>query len=201
MGQRTHGRLDIKGLALDLVQRNAEVNIPFVYSSRGYGFLWNLPATGRVEFADNATRWSVGQAREIDYWITAAPTPAETFARYADATGHSPELPDWASGFWQSKLRYRNQDELMAVAREHATRGLPLSVIVTDFFHWPAMGDYRFDETEWPDPAGMVDELRDLGIELMVSIWPTVSPLSENFDDYRAAACSSRPTRAWSSNR
>ena len=63
MGQRTHGRLDHKGLALDLVQRNAEVSIPFVLSSRGYGFLWNNPAVGRVEFAENHTRWTATQAR------------------------------------------------------------------------------------------------------------------------------------------
>ncbi|MCX7523050.1 family 31 glucosidase [Microbacterium sp. STN6] len=185
LGQRTHGRLDIKGLSLDLVQRNGEVNIPFVLSSRGYGMLWNVPAVGRVEFASNATRWQAPQAREIDYWITAAPSPAGILARYADATGHSPELPEWASGFWQSKLRYRDQEELMSVAREHKRRGLPLSVIVSDYFHWSAMGDYRFDAAEWPDPAGMVRELRELGVELMVSIWPTISPLSENFADYR----------------
>ncbi|SFD52473.1 glycoside hydrolase family 31 protein [Streptomyces aidingensis] len=185
MGQRTHGRLDLKGLALDLVQRNGEVNIPFVLSSRGYGLLWNLPAVGRVEFAANATRWQAGQAREIDYWFTAAPTPAAVLARYADATGHVPELPAWASGFWQSKLRYRDQEELLAVAREHRRRGLPLSVIVTDYFHWSAMGDYRFDPAEWPDPRAMVEELAALGVELMVSVWPTVSPLSEHFADYR----------------
>ncbi|HEY1529936.1 MAG TPA: TIM-barrel domain-containing protein [Galbitalea sp.] len=185
LGQRTHGRLDLKGLSLDLVQRNGEVNIPFVLSDRGYGLLWNCPATGRVEFSDNETRWSVGQARAIDYWFTAAPSPAEILSRYADVTGHSPDLPGWASGFWQSKLRYRNQEELLEVAREHARRELPLSVIVSDFFHWSAMGDYRFDAAEWPDPQGMVDELRGLGVELMVSIWPTVSPLSENFDHYR----------------
>jgi alpha-D-xyloside xylohydrolase len=185
LGQRTHGRLDIKGLSLDLVQRNAEVNIPFVLSSRGYGLLWNVPATGRVEFSDNQTRWTAGQAREIDYWITGAPTPADILARYADATGHVPELPEWASGFWQSKLRYRNQEELMDVAREYRRRDLPLSVIVSDFFHWTAMGDYRFDETEWPDPLAMTAELKELGVELMVSIWPTVSPLSEHFDEYR----------------
>ncbi|MFC9912743.1 TIM-barrel domain-containing protein [Streptomyces sp. NPDC127197] len=185
MGQRTHGRLDLKGLALDLVQRNGEVSIPFVLSNRGYGLLWNLPAVGRAEFAQNATRWQAGQAREIDYWFTAAPTPAGILARYADATGHTPELPEWASGFWQSKLRYRDQDELLAVAREHRRRGLPLSVIVADYFHWSAMGDYRFDEREWPDPKAMVDELAELGVELMVSIWPTVSPLSEHFADYR----------------
>ncbi|WP_328766336.1 glycoside hydrolase family 31 protein [Streptomyces sp. NBC_00286] len=185
LGQHTHGRLDHKGLGLDLIQRNGEVSIPFVLSSRGYGLLWNQPALGRVEFAENSTRWTADQARAIDYWITAAPTPRDILARYTDATGHAPELPDWASGFWQCKLRYRTQDELLAVAREHKRRGLPMSVIVSDYFHWSAMGDYRFDPDEWPDPQAMVDELAELGIELMVSIWPTVSPLSENYEDFR----------------
>jgi alpha-D-xyloside xylohydrolase len=184
LGQRTHGRLDLKGLALDLVQRNGEVSIPFVLSDRGYGLLWNSPAVGRVEFAENATRWQAGQAREIDYWFTAAPAPSQILARYADATGHVPELPAWASGFWQSKLRYRTQDELLAVAREYRRRDLPLSVIVADFFHWSAMGDYRFDRADWPDPGAMVAELRELGIELMVSIWPTMSSLSENYAEF-----------------
>ena len=105
MGQRTHGRLNLKGLGLDLVQRNGEVNIPFVLSNRGYGLLWNLPAVGRVEFGVDATRWQASQGRQIDYWITAGGTPAAILASYADATGHVPELPAWASGFWQSKLR------------------------------------------------------------------------------------------------
>jgi alpha-D-xyloside xylohydrolase len=184
LGQRTHGRLNLKGLALDLVQRNGEVSIPFVLSDRGYGLLWNSPAVGRVEFAENATRWQAAAGREIDYWLTAAATPAQILARYADATGHVPELPAWASGFWQSKLRYRTQEELMAVAREYRSRGLPLSVIVADFFHWSAMGDFRFDPAEWPDPGGMTAELRELGVELMVSVWPTVSPLSENYAEF-----------------
>jgi alpha-D-xyloside xylohydrolase len=184
MGQRTHGRLDHKGLALDLVHRNAEVSVPFVLSSRGYGFLWNNPAVGRVEFAENATRWTASQSRAIDYFVTTG-SPAEILARYADATGHAPRLPQWASGFWQSKLRYRNQEELLDVAREHRRRGLPLSVIVADFFHWTAMGDYRFDPAEYPDPAAMMRELDEMGVRLMVSIWPTVSPLSENFNELR----------------
>jgi alpha-D-xyloside xylohydrolase len=184
MGQRTHGRLDHKGLALDLVQRNAEVSIPFLLSSRGYGFLWNNPAIGRVEFADNATRWTATQARAIDYFITTG-TPAQILSHYADATGHAPPLPRWASGFWQSKLRYRSQEELLEVAREHRRRGLPLSVIVTDYFHWTAMGDYTFDPAEYPDPAAMMRELDELGVRLMVSVWPTVSPLSDNYETMR----------------
>ena len=70
LGQHTHGRLDQKGIVLDLVQRNAEVSIPFVVSSRGYGLLWNNPAVGRVELGVTATRWVANSARQIDYWIT-----------------------------------------------------------------------------------------------------------------------------------
>ena len=81
---------------LDLVQRNAEVSIPFLLSSRGYGLLWNNPAIGRVELAETGTRWVSDSARQIDYWITAG-QPADILRRYADVTGHAPMLPDWAS--------------------------------------------------------------------------------------------------------
>jgi alpha-D-xyloside xylohydrolase len=184
LGQRTHGQLDQKGMVLDLVQRNAEVSIPFVLSSRGYGLLWNNPGVGHVEFAANRTRWVADASRQIDYWITAG-KPAAILARYADATGHVPELPSWASGFWQSKLRYRTQEELLEVAREYHRRGLPLAVIVADFFHWTALGDWKFDPVEWPDPKAMVDELEGMGTKLMVSVWPLVSPLSENYSEMK----------------
>jgi alpha-D-xyloside xylohydrolase len=180
LGQHGHGLLDQKGTVLDLAQRNGEVTIPFLLSNRGYGLLWNSPAVGRVELAVNGTRWVADSARQIDYWVTGG-TPAEILGRYADATGHVPELPGWASGYWQSKLRYRNQGELLAAAREFTRRGLPLSVIVVDYFHWTHLGDWKFDPAEWPDPAAMAAELRDMGVKLMVSVWPSVSPVSENF--------------------
>ena len=44
-------------------------------SSRGYGFLWNSPAVGRVELANNGTRWVADSARQIDYWVTAGDKP------------------------------------------------------------------------------------------------------------------------------
>lgn len=185
LGQHQHGRLNQKGLVIDLVQRNSEVGVPFMVSSRGYGLLWNCPAIGRVEFAENGTRWVADSARQIDYWVTTGDTPAQILSNYADATGHCPVLPDWASGFWQSKLRYETQEELLAVAREYQRRGLPLSVIVADYYHWTHLGDWRFDLDEWPDPAAMVKELNSMDVKLMVSIWPSVNPLSENYPHLR----------------
>ncbi len=98
LGQHQHGRLDQKGLVVDLVQRNAEVSIPVLTSSRGYTLLWNNPAIGRVELARNGTRWVADSARQIDYWITAG-APADTQRRYSAVTGRTPMLPAWAAGF------------------------------------------------------------------------------------------------------
>jgi alpha-D-xyloside xylohydrolase len=183
LGQHQHGHLDQKGCVIDLAQLNTEVSIPFLLSSRGYGFLWNNPAVGRVELGKNFTRWVAEATPQLDYWITAGETPAEITEHYADATGHVPLLPEWAAGFWQCKLRYSTQEELLAVAREHKRRGLPMSVIVADFFHWSLQGDWKFDPTKWPDPAAMVRELKEMGVRLMVSIWPTVNALSHNFKE------------------
>jgi alpha-D-xyloside xylohydrolase len=182
LGQHQHGRLDQKGIVIDLEQRNAEVCIPFLVSSRGYGLLWNNPAVGRVELGETGTRWVADGAPSIDYWVTTG-APAEIASNYADATGHPSTFPEWAAGFWQCKLRYRTQDELMDVAREYKRRELPLDVIVCDFFHWPHLGDWDFERSDWPDPEGMVKELDEMGVKLMVSAWPSVSPLSENFSE------------------
>ena len=183
LGQHQHGRLDQKGCVIELIQRNTEVSIPFLLSSRGYGFLWNNPAIGRVELGVTATRWVAEAAPQIDYWITTGATPADILSHYAEATGHAPEFPEWASGFWQSKLRYASQEELESIAREYRQRQLPLSVIVIDFFHWTRQGEWQFDPKYWPDPTGMVKNLENLGVKVMVSVWPTVSRLSENYQE------------------
>ncbi|MEZ0069495.1 alpha-D-xyloside xylohydrolase [Streptacidiphilus sp. MAP12-20] len=187
LGQHGHGRLDQMGMVLELAQRNGEVSIPFAVSSRGYGMLWNSPAVGRVEFAANHTRWVSDRARQIDYWLTVGDSPAAILSSYAAATGFPSPMPEWSSGFWQSKLRYRDQEELLAVAREYARRGLPLSVVVIDYLHWRRLGDWDFNRDAWPDPLAMVDELHALGIEPAVSVWPSVSPLSSSFAPMREA--------------
>lgn len=181
MGQYQQPFINLKGCAIELAQRNSQASVPFMVSSLGYGFLWNNPAVGEAIFANNETRWHAQAASHIDYWITAGDTPAQIIRNYANATGKPPLMPEFALGLWQSKLRYRTQHELLSVAREYRDRGIPLAVIVADFFHWPVQGDWKFDCREWPNPAAMTAELKEMGTELMVSVWPTVDVKSENY--------------------
>ena len=186
MGQYQQPFLDLKGADLELAHRNSQASVPFMLSSLGYGFLWNNPAVGRVNFGKNITTWEAFSTKKLDYWITAGDTPAEIEEAYADATGKVPMMPDYAMGYWQCKLRYQTQEELLEVAREYKRRNLPISVIVVDYFHWPVQGEWKFDPTYWPDPDAMIAELKEMGIELMVSIWPTVDYRSENFEEMKA---------------
>ena len=181
MGQYQEKNLDKKGSFLELCHRNSQASVPFYVSSRGYGFLWNNPAVGTVAFGTNKTEWHVKSTKKLDYFITAGDSPAEIERHYADATGHAPRIPDYALGYWQCKLRYRNQDEILSVAREHIRRGMKMDAIVIDFFHWTRQGDFKFEPRDWPDPQAMVDELKSMGIETVVSVWPTIDEKSENF--------------------
>ena len=185
MGQDANDCFDLKGSTVELLQKNGKCTIPYLYSSKGYGFIWNNPAVGRAEFVKNHTLWHAQCARQMDYIVIAGDDPAEINRKFTDITGRAPMLPKWAAGFWQCKLRYETQEELLSVAREYKRRGLPISVIVIDYFHWTMQGEWKFDPQRWPDPKAMVEELKRMGIELMVSVWPTVDPRSENYSEMR----------------
>ena len=194
MGQYQQDCLDLKGCTLELAQRNSQASVPFLLSSLGYGFLFNQPAVGKATFAKNVTEWHVESVRQLDYWITVG-TPKQILANYTALAGRAPEFPENALGLWQCKLRYRTQEEVLSVAREYHRRGIPLDVIVIDFFHWTRQGEWKFDPVYWPDPAAMVRELKSYGIRCMISVWPTVDKKSENFAEMRQKGLLIRPER------
>ena len=185
MGQYQQDILNLKGCNLELAHRNSQASIPFVLSNLGYGFMWHNPSIGKVFFGKNITQWHASSTKQMDYWITAGDTPDEIEQVYAKVTGTVPMMPEYGLGFWQCKLRYWNQEQLLEVAREYHRKNIPLDVIVCDFFHWPHMGDFRFDEEFFPDPDAMVKELEEMGIKLMVSIWPQIALDSENFQEMK----------------
>ena len=181
MGQYQQPDLDLKGTMLELAQRNSQISVPFMMSSLGYGFLWNNPAVGRVTFANNLTEWTARSTTEMDYWICAGEDPKEILEKYTAVTGRAPMFPENLMGLWQCKLRYRTQEEVLAVARRYREEGIRIDQIVIDFFHWTVQGDWKFDPVYWPDPKAMIDELHSMGIRVIVSVWPSVDRRSENF--------------------
>lgn len=185
MGQYQQPQMNLKGSLLDLCQYNTQASVPFLMSSLGYGMLWNNPGTGQVHFASNLTKWEMHGTQQLDYWVTAGDSPKEILENYTALTGRPPMMPEYGLGFWQCKLRYRTQEELLNVAREYHRRGLPLKVIVIDFFHWTNQGEWRFDPEYWPDPVGMVKELEGMGIKTMISVWPTVDSRAETSQEMR----------------
>ncbi len=182
MGQYQQSCMELKGCVLELAQRNSQISVPFAVSNLGYGFLWNNPAIGQVTFGKNYTEWIARSTREMDYWITVADGPKQIVGNYTSVTGHADMFPEELMGLWQCKLRYRTQDEVLAVARQYQKEGIKIDQIVIDFFHWTVQGDWKFDSKYWPDPKAMVEELHSMGIKVIVSIWPSVDRKSENFD-------------------
>lgn len=148
-----------------------------------------LPA----EEAGNLSLWSeAGQM--IDYYFVAGGTvdqgnADQVIAGYRELTGKSVLLPKWAYGFWQSRERYKSQDELVGALAEYRKRQLPIDNIVLDWSYWPqdAWGSHDFDKTHFPDPDGMIKQVHDMHAQIMISVWPKFYPTTANFKELDAA--------------
>ena len=172
--------LERNGQTVNLQQRKFHVSIPFLYSSAGYGFLFNMPGYGSVtvgSHGEGGAAWSASAALYLDFWVTglpaavAAPAAGPVYAQYADATGHAPALPGWTTGFWQCKNRYKNRTQLLGVVDGYVARQHPVSLMIIDYYSWNPgpLGDEVLPSECWPDARSMVAELRAEGVELMIS--------------------------------
>jgi alpha-D-xyloside xylohydrolase len=116
-------------------------------------------------------RSDVGDA--IDYYFFYGPEPDGVVANFRLATGAAPLFPKWAYGFWQCRAWYVSQAQLLAAAAEFRKRQIPIDLIVQDWRYWGkyGFGAYQFDETNYPDPAGMIKTLHDEHIKFMITNW------------------------------
>lgn len=181
LGQEKGNCLDKKNSSWELYQCNTKTSIPVIYSSLGYGFFWNNPSIGRCAFDKKQTVWTADSAKQADYLVFTGENPREILYRYGLLTGFAPEMPQWVSGFWQSKLRYESQDDVIEIARQYKERQLPLDAIVIDYFHWSEFGDWDFDCKYWPDPEKMCQELANMQVQPVISVWPAINENSRNF--------------------
>jgi alpha-D-xyloside xylohydrolase len=123
----------------------------------------------------NKTVFSSTKGNVVDYYLVEGNNPSEVIAAYQRLTGKAPMFPKSAYGFWQCRERYHNQKELLENAREMRKREIPFDNIVQDWFYWPkGTKGPEWDRAKYPNPKAMVDELKELNLKLMVSVWPEV---------------------------
>ena len=123
---------------------------------------------------------------QLDYYFVGGPSMDDVVSGYRTLTGKAPVMPRWAMGYWQSRERYKTQDELLATLREFRARQIPIDNIVLDWFYWPEdqWGSHEFDKTRFPDPKAMVDSVHAQNAHLMISVWPKFYANTEHFREF-----------------
>jgi len=123
---------------------------------------------------------------QIDYYFVYGKNTDEVISGYRELTGKAQIMPKWAMGYWQSRERYKSQDELLGVVKEYRKRKIPIDNIVLDWSYWPvkSWGSHEFDPNFFPDPKGMVDSVHSLNAHIMISVWPKFYYTTDHYKEF-----------------
>ncbi len=187
LGQHQLGNLDLRDQLIKCwhnygAMGGERVGVPFMVSSRGYGFIWDNASKTTIKMAineNNEWRSEVGDA--ISFFVIQSDKVDEIYTGYRHLTGITHMLPKGAYGYIQSKCIYPTQKELIDVAKGYRERNLPLDVLVVDFLNFTVMGNIDLDPSRWPHPAAMNRELGRMGIKTMISVWPHFATFSRYY--------------------
>jgi len=126
--------------------------------------------------------WSE-MGRELDYYFISGENLDGVISGYRTLTGKAPIMPQWAYGFWQSRERYKTQEEILGTLEEFRRREIPIDNIVQDWSYWEQdqWGSHEFDATRFPDPGQMVRDIHDMNARVMISVWPKFYINTEHF--------------------
>lgn len=199
LGQHQGGQMDYRGASVLLQQINTDVAVPMAVSSRGYGVLWNNPATTRVDVATPQYAHSLRFASEagggVDYHLIVGPEIDQVIAGYRGLTGQAPLMARWTWGLWQSKERYETQGQTLSIVQRYRQMGVPFDAVVQDWQYWApgGWGGHQFDTQRFPDPAGLVKAVHDLNAHIIISVWPRFDLTTANHDELRKAGALFEP--------
>ncbi len=129
---------------------------------------------------DDYTVFRSPVAECVDYTVFVG-SADDVIASYRKVTGEVPMLPEWALGYIHCRERFHSQKELLETAHRFRQERIPLDLIVQDWQYWGKYGwnAMQFDEQDYPDPAKMTNELHDMNMKLMLSVWSKIDPNSE----------------------
>lgn len=186
LGILQNGKMSQRNYSKRLTPGNVEDGIPFFQSMKGYGIFWDNYSP--TQFTDNAEGTSfeseVGDC--VDYYFLYGSDADGVVAAMRHLTGQVPMFPLWTYGYWQSKERYKSQDEVLEVLDNYRKLQVPLDGIIQDWQYWDS--NYLWNAMEflapgYPNPQAMIDEIHAKHAHLIISIWSSFGPHTKPYRD------------------
>ena len=188
LGQQQRGKLSLRHAKINMVQGNTDDYVPFLVSTKGYGLFWDnySPTTFEDKPESASFKSDVGDC--IDYYFMLGGNIDGSIACMRDLTGQAPMFPLWTFGYWQSKERYKSQNELVGVVQKYREQGVPLDGIIQDWQYWGnnyLWNAMEFLNTEFPNPQKMVNDIHNLNAHLIISIWSSFGPQTKQYREMK----------------
>ena len=160
--------------------------VPFYFSNRGYGVFMHTSAPVTCDFGASyigAQRLFMADEM-LDLFIFFG-QPKDILYEYTAITGRSPMLPLWSFGTWMSRITYFSQQEGLEIARQLRRHKIPADVIHFDtgWFGVDWQCDYEFAADRFPDPVGMLRQLRADGFHTCLWQLPYFTPKNRYFGE------------------
>lgn len=184
LGQLQNGKLSQRNLQKNLIQGNVEDVSPFFQSTKGYGLFWDnySPTLFTDNNQETSFRSEVGDC--MDYYFMYGGNADKVISQIRYLTGEVPMFPLWTYGYWQSKERYKSQEELVGVVRKYRELGVPLDGIIQDWQYWGhnyLWNGMDFTNPLYNDPQKMVDDVHALNAHMAISIWSSFGPATKPY--------------------
>jgi len=186
LGQQQQGKMVQRNLKLRMVQGNTDDYIPFFVSVKGYGLFWDNYSPTLFEDSPERTSFKSDVGDCVDYYFMYGGNADGVIARMRDLTGQAPMFPLWTYGYWQSKERYKSQDETIGVVKKYRELGVPLDGIIQDWQYWGnnyLWNAMEFLNPEFYNPQKMVDDVHNLNAHMIISIWNSFGPHTKQYKE------------------
>jgi len=186
LGQQQQGKMSNRGVTLNMVQGNTDDYIPFFQSVKGYGLFWDNYSPTIFKDSVDGTYFKSEVGDGIDYYFMYGGNADGVVACMRNLTGQVPMFPLWTYGFWQSRERYKTQDEIVGVVKKFRELNVPIDGIIQDWQYWGnnyLWNAMTFLNPGFYDPQKMVDDIHNLNAHMIISIWNSFGPMTKQYQD------------------
>ena len=184
LGILQNGKMSQRNTNVKMIQNNTWDFVPFFQSVKGYGIFWDNYSPTQFTDTPQKTSFSSEVGEGVDYYFIYGKNADGVVARMRNLTGKVPMIPLWTYGFWQSKERYKSQDELVDVVKKYRDLKVPLDGIIQDWQYWGNNYQWNamdFISPDFPDAKKMIQNIHDMNAHLSVSIWSSFGPMTNQY--------------------